>query len=294
MLETTRRIDRVVANTKLTTPMLSALNKSKLKLNRQITMEVQSHKNTLPTGEVFDTTKTFSGLSIQQRPLSCEISATSAVITTMTQAPVTEDMLEASILKQYYGLGVDQFGIWGNPDAGFVGDIYGSQRKMTGYGVYETPITELYKKNNLTTALPQETANVSKRLTEVLTAIKSGKRVQLWGDWCTDPNAEDGLASEVTTREANTLGVNAKNVCASLDKDRTLNWSYIGPNLEKIEVKAWNGEHAFILMGYYGTPEKPSHIIVWDVYTGRHVYPVSEWMRKWSKVENRALIISAQ
>ncbi len=53
-----------------------------------------------------------------------------------------------------------------------------------------------------------------------------------------------------------------------------------------------SGEHAFVLLGYIGSPSRPSHLIVWDTYTGRHIYPISEWMRKWSLIQYRSLIIS--
>ena len=86
--------------------------------------------------------------------------------------------------------------------------------------------------------------------------------------------------------------MNAKNTCASLDKDRTITWNSVGPNLEKIPVSALNGEHAFILLGYVGMIDSPTQIIVWDVNTGKHTYPTTEWMRKWSKMQNRAIIIS--
>lgn len=297
MLETTRRIDRTIASTKLTPTTRTALLKNKKKLNKQIVMEAQSIRSKkVPSieGKPFDTTKEYSKLSIQERPLSCEISATSDVVSTILQDTVTEDMLVPLLPKQHYGLARDPYGIWGNPESGFVGDIYGSQRKITGFGVYEGPISEIYSHYGISTVLPTETANVKKRLTEILEALQSGKRVQLWGDWCTDPAAEDGTSADVTMGEIRALDISATNVCSSWNKDRTIEWSYLGPNLEKIEVKAWNGEHAFVLLGFYGTAEAPTNIIVWDTYTGRHVYPTSEWLRKWSKVDNRALIIETK
>jgi hypothetical protein len=56
-------------------------------------------------------------------------------------------------------------------------------------------------------------------------------------------------------------------------------------------IDAISGEHAFILLGYIGSLEKPSHIIVFDTDTGRHIYPYSEWMRKWALMEYRSLLI---
>jgi hypothetical protein len=57
------------------------------------------------------------------------------------------------------------------------------------------------------------------------------------------------------------------------------------------EVRALSGEHAFILLGYIWPRIRPTHIIVWDTDTGRHIYPMDEWMRKWWLLDYRALEI---
>jgi hypothetical protein len=80
----------------------------------------------------------------------------------------------------------------------------------------------------------------------------------------------------------------ARNSCQVSSSKRLMKW--ITPAGKKIAWLSW--EHAFVLLGYVWSIKKPTHIIVWDTYTGRHIYPYSEWMRKWSLLQYRSLIIS--
>ena len=80
-----------------------------------------------------DTYKSYNNLVLQKRPLSCEIAATAGILSTLLEKPVSEDDLEPILSRSFYGVGKDDLGFWGDPERGFVGDIYGSQRKLTGY-----------------------------------------------------------------------------------------------------------------------------------------------------------------
>lgn len=59
-----------------------------------------------------------------------------------------------------------------------------------------------------------------------------------------------------------------------------------------VDIKTLSWDHSYIILGYIGTIEEPSHIKVFDTSTGIHTYPVHEWMRKWNARENRSLIVS--
>lgn len=110
----------------------------------------------------------------------------------------------------------------------------------------------------------------------------------LWADWCTDPRYEDGIVSRDRTQIMRAFPLAAKNTCSRLNLDRRFTWQ----TMEGKIVEALDGDHVFVLLGYIGKKENPSHIIVWDTDTGRHIYPLREWMRKWSLMDNRSLIIT--
>jgi hypothetical protein len=69
----------------------------------------------------------------------------------------------------------------------------------------------------------------------------------------------------------------ARNPCKNYKAYRYYDWR----TSEGKKVTALSGDHVFVLLGYIGSRESPSHIIVWDTDTGRHIYQTTEWMRKW-------------
>jgi hypothetical protein len=120
-----------------------------------------------------------------------------------------------------------------------------------------------------------------------------GKYVQLWGDFCTNPIYEDGMLERKNFSQAQAnLGKNAKNDCWGYSANRTISW-YFQENGKKAFHRGLIGEHNFYLLGYEGTLNDPINIIVWDTQTGRHIYPVEEWMRKWRAMDYRSVIIDA-
>ena len=236
----------------------------------------------------FDTTLRYMPY-LQKYSLSCEIAALAMVLSSLW-SPQTEDELIAKIPhfpEVYTG------GIWWDPDKEFVGSITGSQRRWTGYGVYPYPLSEVVK-NDFSTEIyslswrSDENDRVAKnKMSEYLLKIESGTHVILWWDWCTRKEYEDGILSGSKSHIIKFFPIAGKNECNRNDIERTMYWT----TPAGVEVSWLSGEHAFILLGYIGKRNNPSHIIVWDTDTGRHIYLMNEWMRKWGMLEYRALTI---
>ena len=229
---------------------------------------------------------------IQKYKLSCESAATSMVIESLTGIPTTEDTIFSSWrnMPEPYGSGA----IWWDPDIGFVGSLTGSQFLRTGYGIYEKPIEKYLRWLGFTAissnSMDTRTLTSPARLNENIEAIEAWDRVILWGDWCTRPEYDDGITDKVDTFVATNFPLSAKNQCDRVEEKRKFTWKTEGG-----KVVHWlSGEHVFLLLGYGGEREKPSHIVVWDTDTGRHVFPYNEWMRKWKLMQYRSLIVSIE
>lgn len=85
--------------------------------------------------------------------------------------------------------------------------------------------------------------------------------------------------------------MNSKNSCLAWGKNRKLSWK-TWKNGELVPVEALSGDHAFVLTGWIGDKNNPTHIKLYDTQTGLHTYPTEEWMRKWSLMQNRSLAIA--
>jgi hypothetical protein len=229
-------------------------------------------------------------LAIQEYSLSCEIAALRILLDRL-DIRVTELDIFAQI-PQYPS--VYSGGIWGDPDREFVGYSTGGQTRRTGYGIYEKPLadyvgtlglhTEIINTHDHTGSLTPES-----HMTRLLGLLhQKDTHIMLWWDWCTDPDVEDGILPRGWTQILRFFPLPARNPCLRSATARTLIWTT--PAWRIVTGISW--EHAFVLLGYIGKKEKPTHIIVWDTYTGRHVYPTSEWMRKWSLLQYRSLIIT--
>ena len=230
-------------------------------------------------------------LYIQDYALSCEITALRIILDRLGII-VSERDIFASIpqFPFVYGSG----GIWWDPEIEFVGYYTGAQTQQTGYGVYEAPIAQYAQSYSLHTRIINQSSysRWSTRIThmwELLSTLDDPRsHVILWGDWCTDPASEDGFFPKWGKSILRSFPLPARNRCYRSASERILRWQT--PSGKQV---VWlSGEHAFVLLGYIGKKEKPTHIIVWDTYTGRHVYPYAEWMRKWSELQYRSLIIS--
>ncbi len=230
-------------------------------------------------------------LRLQKYQLSCEIKASVINLRSIGSKITEDDFIQLLPFDSSFLYLTD--GKWWDPDIWFVWDIYGSQRKFTGYGVYEWPIAKTAKKLWYHVEIINRTSHSSqlspkKHLTTLLESLKKWKRVTLWADWCTDPRYEDGVVLDVNDSLIKTYGISARNTCATWWEDRSLSW--ITKTGKKVNWIIW--EHAFVLLWYIGNIKTPSHIIVWDTDTGRHIYPTSEWMRKWEMLGYRSVIFS--
>lgn len=233
---------------------------------------------------------------IQSYHLSCESSATATILNYLGKT-ATEDDVIAKLAPHFYGIGLSSTNIWWDPDLGFVGDINGGQRKLTGFGVYEKPITKIYRQYNLNTKIMNNLmyaglTDTGSHLTSLLSALESWDGVQMWWDYCTSKDAEDGILIDTNQILVDTFGLFSKNTCSSEASARTLTWNTYDSNLNTKPITALNGEHNFVLLGWKWSKENPTHIIVWDTFTGKHVYPTSEWLKKWGAVNNRSIIVS--
>lgn len=232
---------------------------------------------------------------IQNKPLSCEFSIASDILTYLEKNKIDEDELIAKVDKTYFNIlptEIDGKIYWWNPDKWFVWymDYYvqdgqktkPSQWKMTWYWVYEKPIsqifnsywyeTEIINKNNYL-----ENFWEKEHLTLLLKNLAVWNMIQLWWDRCT----KEEIKTDLTF---------ANNSCYSVDYPRNLEWYYV-ENFEIKKHEGLNWEHAFFLLWYEWWVENPTNIIVWDSDTWYHKYSINEWFRKWNLIGNRSLII---
>jgi uncharacterized protein YvpB len=235
-------------------------------------------------------------LTLQKYSLSCEIAAMRAVYRALGYKR-TEDQIITTL--PFYNKPYDETtGIWWDPDKEFVGLIDGSQSKKTGYGIYETAIEKNFHQElgKYLPTLKTEAWNEVTRpvdhtdathLTHLLDTLDTWWHVIIWWDWCTNPAHEDGILGRDKKILTKLHPIPWKNTC----KNWHINRDFIWKTPEGKEVVAFNGDHVFVLLWYIGKKEDPSHIIVWDTDTGRHIYPTNEWMRKWWHIENRSLVI---
>ncbi len=225
---------------------------------------------------------------LQKYALSCEIAALSIILQWLGSSR-TEDDIIANIRMSpaaYSG------GIWWDPDREFVGSITWSQRRATWYGVYAQPLIDVIGDDFFTESFSLSgvldiDVLAQEKLSFYLWQLRSWAHVLLWGDWCTRSEDEDGILSNKKSQIVKLFPVAGKNECERLSENRIMKWTT--PDERKISGLSW--EHAFVLLGYVGKEQSPTHIIVWDTDTGRHIYPIDEWMRKWALLEYRALLI---
>lgn len=245
--------------------------------------------------------------NLQQRALSCESSATSDILSTLLGENITENTVVSLLPKStYYNKLPEKTSdwiIWGNPREGFVwyiddtSGVNAKQATMTGYGVYEYPITQVYQYYWLKTEILNKQAHYyeftpNNHLSYLLEHLQKWNMVQLWGDWCTDFFYEDGtISSEKITNSLAQNGVSGKNECYNVAEPRTLSWKYYNAQWVLTYHEGLDGQHAFVLLGWKGDIQNPSHIRVWDTNTGYHEYDLKEWMRKWKAMDYRSVVI---
>lgn len=256
-------------------------------------------KNIFETWNYIPTTDRTTGytLTLQKYRLSCEIAAMKSVFWALGY-PRTEDEIIHTL--PHHNKPMDKStGIWWDPDTEFVWLYGGSQSEKTGYGIYEWALAK-YFHDELGKSEPKletEAWNArtrptdytdKKHLTHLLSALDTWKHVILWADWCTAPEYEDGLIKKDKNILRDIFPISAKNTCKNYKWYRYFDWK----TKTGKKVVALAGDHVFVLLGYIGKADSPTHIIVWDTDTGRHIYPTGEWMRKWSMMQYRSLTVS--
>lgn len=214
--------------------------------------------------------------------------------------PIEENWMETHIddkqtytkedLKNWYY-------IWWDPDKWFVWDIDGSQRKMTGYWVNEKPLIAYYNNKELITEQitreKVEKSSPEKMMKYLLKQVQNWKMVQMWWDYCTLPEEEDSkLERGKATNDELIKKLWRKNVCnPKAFEKRKIHWFYeSGPWIyKKINAVIW--EHNFLLLWYKSDGKTITHIKVYDSYTWFHTYSLKEWLRKWTLMDYRAIIV---
>lgn len=255
----------------------------------------------------FDTFWDFLFLRLQNKPLSCESSAAASIISQLKERFIDENDVIQVLPKSLGDTIAKKNGktiLWGNPEDGFVWYMDNfwatlekpSQKKLTGYGVYEKPIWYVARSFSIPTTIINfrnftESFWANQHLSFLLNSLKNGDFVELWGDWCTSWESEDGLLyKKDLTLPLSLKKVNAKNECYDVEQQRILEWNFLDSKNSLQHQSALAGEHTFILLGWQWDIEKPEKIIVWDTDTGYHRYDTQEWMRKWKKMQYRSIV----
>ena len=245
----------------------------------------------------FDITKDLAKLHIQERNLSCEAAATTDILSTILKTDIAEkDILDKMKKEKTYwkpSYRSDWKLIWWNPDNWFVWEMDWHQFDLTWYAIYEKPMSEIYTSywvkfdtynrfgNNLWIKDTKEA------LSYLLKELVKWNFVQIRWDYCTDQKFEDWtMDRKITTEEAN-KGLAQKNFCYSFNQERRITWY----TEDWEEINAAKQSHNFLLLWYIWDINNPEKVIIWDTATWRHVYPTSEWMRKWELNDARAIIV---
>ncbi|MBP9812791.1 hypothetical protein KBC86_05385 [Candidatus Gracilibacteria bacterium] len=227
-------------------------------------------------------------LYLQKYLLSCEIAALRIIVEAVSGKFLTEEIIISEIphFREAY-----KDGVWGDPEMEFVGSYTGSQAKRTGYGIYGMPLSRFLDRkgydNEYRNTLMSSGATGEDELEYALDSLEKGNHILFWADWCTTPEFDDGIVDKIDMYIVRHFGISSRNECERTASQRAFSWKT--PTNEI--VNAISGEHAFLLLGYVGKKENPSHIIVWDTDTGKHYYPILEWMRKWSLLDYRMLVV---
>lgn len=246
----------------------------------------------------FDITSKMAKLHIQERNLSCEAAATTDILSTILKTDIAEKDILAKMKKDVtYGkasyINSEWKLIWWDPNNWFVWEMDGHQYNLTWYAIYEKPMSEIYDDYGVKVATYNKFENnlwlnsTREALSYMLKELVKWNYVQMWWDYCTDPNFEDGnIDRKISTEESNS-GLSQKNFCYSFYQERMVTWY----TEEWKEIKAWKQSHNFVLLGYIWDIENPEKIIIRDTQTWRHIYPTDERLRKWELNDARAIIV---
>ena len=189
----------------------------------------------------------------QKNSFSCNIDATRIALGYRGVSLSTESVY-ASIPKDptpYSDNNGDP--IWGNPYSGFVGDISGNPK---GYGVYWSPISAFINKYR------SSAVKTGWNRTALLTEVSNGNPVIVW--------AHNGYSSSPN----GAVGTN-------------ISWKTPGGQ----SIYAIAGMHSFVVAGWKGDMENPTHVILHDTNRGVWTVGTSQFDSLWSVFNNSGVVV---
>lgn len=144
--------------------------------------------------------------------------------------------------------------IWGNPNIGFVGDINGNHDCASGnrgYGVYWSPVSSYLSRNGISNSVSRGMS-----ITQLTQEIEAGHPVMLW--W------QNGWSTPTDV-------------------------SWDTPDGQ--HIYAVNGMHSEVAIGFIGTTNNPTHIIVQDPWRGQRTLEIGYFKGLWSYFGNTGIIV---
>lgn len=143
--------------------------------------------------------------------------------------------------------------IWGNPYSGFVGDINGEPK---GYGVYWGPISSYISKHR------KSEVKTGWNRTALLTEVSKDNPVIIW--------AHNGYSSSPN----GAVGTN-------------ISWKTPGGE----SIYAIAGMHSFVVAGFRGNVDNPTHVILHDTNRGVWTVTTSQFDSLWGVFNNSAVVV---
>ena len=140
-------------------------------------------------------------------------------------------------------------GIWADPNEGYVGDVNGSQKTKTGYGVYWQPISLAANDWGSAESFTNWTFN------KLIEQLMINNPVIIWGSFKSNP----------------------------------LDISWHTPTNKYI--KAYQGEHTYVVSGFIGSPLSPEKVIVIDSIAGKTELTKNQFLEKWALFDNSGVVV---
>ncbi|MDD4995702.1 MAG: C39 family peptidase [Patescibacteria group bacterium] len=123
----------------------------------------------------------------QEHRLSCEVASLRSAL-----AYKGVNVSESELIKLQPVSGPARYsrGVWGDPSKGYVGNINGSQPRMTGYGIYWEPVAKMANKYRPAIAIRKA------KWPDITSNLKAGNAVIVWGNYTQNPRAMIWKTSE--------------------------------------------------------------------------------------------------
>ena len=138
----------------------------------------------------------------------------------------------------------------GDPDKKYVGNVDGSQRRLTGFGVYPKPIEKGLKTYNISTHASYQTP-----IEKITTSLLNNKPVVIWTPY-------------------------AIGQC----------WKTTWETPDGKSIETCRNEHSSVIQGFTGTISNPSTLRIMDVHPGTYrEISGSRFQTSWGSLNNMAL-----